>query len=420
MNDKMDNLGEDVGRRNLGIYVHIPFCIKKCNYCDFLSEPASDKVKKDYVDALLTEIDSYSNKNDEYTVSTIFFGGGTPSCIDVHDIQKIMQHIFSVFQIDRDHLEATIEANPGTVTKEKLQVYYNSGFNRLSFGLQSTDNKELIMLGRIHTYEQFIDNYQTAREVGFKNINIDLMSALPGQTVGTWENTLKQVIDLKPEHISAYSLIIEEGTKFYDIYKEGAESFTELPDEDTDREIYHLTKKMLESAGYSRYEISNYAKPGYECMHNCAYWIGSEYLGVGLGASSLLNGARFSNLHTLGRYIQLCNEYKYNRIVTKNNVEKKSLKMHLSDDQIGLRQDFEQLAVKQRMEEFMFLGLRMCEGITKSAFFQRFHVEIDSIYGPTLQELMKKNLIIISGDRIQLTEYGIDVSNTVLSVFLLN
>jgi oxygen-independent coproporphyrinogen-3 oxidase len=274
--------------RELGIYIHIPFCVKKCAYCDFLSAPATEEMKQEYINALLTEIKSYSGNTKEYIVPNIFFGGGTPSCISADAVLSIMEAIREVFAVDIERLEATIEVNPGTVTRDKLEQYKNAGINRLSFGLQSTNDEELKLLGRIHTFEQFLENYHLARELGFHNINIDLMSALPGQTLSSWENTLETVLKLKPEHISAYSLIIEEGTQFYDLYRPGTKGAAELPDEDTDRLMYQRTKEILELNGYRRYEISNYAKPGFECRHNSSYWIGTDYLGVGLGASSLL------------------------------------------------------------------------------------------------------------------------------------
>ena len=317
-------------------------------------------------------------------------------------------------------LEATIEVNPGTITRDKLIAYKEAGINRLSFGLQSANDRELLLLGRIHSYKQFEENYHLAREVGFQNINIDLMSALPGQTLESWEHTLNTVIDLKPEHVSAYSLIIEEGTKFYDRYNSTSFDAKELPDEETDRLIYHRTKEILELNGYHRYEISNYAKDGYECRHNSSYWIGTDYLGVGLGASSLLNDARFSNLQYIKQYIQKCEAYKSYNIENINEDINKANQSAMWDDTIGLHRDFEQLTQSQKMEEYMFLGLRMCAGVSKTGFFQRFNIKMESIYGKVLQQLKENNLLIINEDQILLTEYGIDVSNSVLSVFLLN
>ena len=406
-------------RRQLGLYIHIPFCIKKCDYCDFLSAPADEETKRRYFDALITEIWSYKGKTEGYMVPTIFIGGGTPSAVTATYIHEILEAIGEIFYLDKKQLEATIELNPGTVTKEKLETYKESGINRLSFGLQSTDNNELKLLGRIHTYEQFEENYLLAREVGFQNINIDLMSALPGQTIKSWETTLNQVIRLKPEHISAYSLIIEEGTPFYRRYGEGLIEEPELPDEETDRLIYSNTKDILEANGYHRYEISNYAKNGYECRHNSSYWSDIEYLGIGLGASSLINGARFSNLHDLEQYISLCKGYKFSNQTNESNYDLRHSD-NITIDSIGIRIEHEALSIKQRMEEFMFLGLRMSSGISRESFQIRFHTSVEAIYGKTIQALIKDKLLVSEGDRIYLTDYGIDVSNVVFSQFLLD
>lgn len=416
----MSGFNKEKRKRKLGLYIHIPFCVRKCDYCDFLSAPATEETKKDYIDALIAEIESYEGRTKEFTVATIFFGGGTPSCVDAQSIQRVMEKAFRVFHIDKENLEATIEVNPGTVTKEMLCTYIETGINRLSFGLQSCDNRELQKLGRIHSYEEFEDNYKLAREVGFRNINVDLMSALPGQTVESWENTLKKVIGLKPEHISAYSLIIEEGTRFYELYHDPEIAAKELPDEETDRLIYHRTKELMEENGYYRYEISNYAKRGYACKHNCSYWIGRDYLGLGLGASSLLNGARYNNLHDIKHYIRLCEEYK-NRLIyaqSDNNNPDNCMDLHL--DNIGIRENYELLTKEQRMEEFMFLGLRICQGISKEAFRGRFDAELYQIYGDVIRKLLSEQLLIEDGDFLRLSEYGLDVSNSVFYQFLLN
>jgi oxygen-independent coproporphyrinogen-3 oxidase len=369
---------------------------------------------------MITEIESYYKSRNEYIIPTIFFGGGTPSCLDAISITRIMEAIGKVFQIDRDRMEATIEVNPGTITKEKLIAYQEAGINRLSFGLQSTNNNELFLLGRIHTYEQFAENYHLAREVGFQNINVDLMSALPKQTLSSWENTLNTVISLKPEHISAYSLIIEEGTKFYDRYQDTSPYYNELPEEETDRLIYHRTKEILEANGYYRYEISNYAKEGFECRHNSSYWIGTDYLGIGLGAASLLDGVRFLNLQDIQQYIGRCKNYQEKKSSNNTDDANNEQRDCFSEDPIEIRRDMEQLTKQQRMEEYMFLGLRMCSGISKTDFMKRFDVDINSIYKEVIERLVASNLLVVQGDRIKLTDYGIDVSNTVLSEFLLS
>ncbi len=398
-------------RKELGLYLHIPFCVKKCDYCDFLSAPASAEGKKAYIDALISEIRSYEGQMEDYIVPTIFFGGGTPSSLGLGEIGRIMEALNRVFQIDWNSTETTLEANPGTVTKAKLEEYQKAGINRLSFGLQSTIDAELLKLGRIHVYQEFLTNYWLARELGFHNINVDLMSALPGQTVTDWETTLHRIAGLKPEHISAYSLIIEEGTRFYERYGVGTPGVKELPDEDCDRAMYVRTKEVLKQYGYERYEISNYAKPGYECRHNNSYWVGTDYLGLGLGASSFLSGTRFSNEPDLKTYINLCQQNQSGQIAGDYDC---------SRDRLGIRREVTTLTRKQRMEEFMFLGLRRMEGVNRKDFLQRFSVLPEEIYGNCLKELEEKHLINRVGDLIQLSEYGIDISNYVLSAFLLD
>ncbi len=405
-------------KRELGLYIHIPFCVRKCDYCDFLSAPGTEEAKKVYIEALLAEIRSYQGRNSGYIVPTVFIGGGTPSCIPERDIARIMNAVRQTFVISEQQPEVTIEVNPGTLTREKLLCYQKAGINRISFGLQSTDNLELKKLGRIHCFEDFLENYKLARELGFQNINVDLMSALPGQTVASWENTLRTVAELVPEHISAYSLIIEEGTDFYDRYRPGAPLEKEIPDEDTDRIIYSRTKEILEQYGYHRYEISNYAKAGFECRHNDSYWVGTDYLGLGLGAASLLDGVRFSNINDNKQYLSLIEDY-----ITNNSEEKNGNTIDnflIKEDVLGIRYDTKFLTREEQIEEFMFLGLRRCEGVRKDAFLLRFGETVDVIYEKELTDLENKKLIEQNEDWIRLTDYGIDISNMVLSVFLLN
>lgn len=390
----------------IGIYIHIPFCESKCAYCDFLSGPSNDDNKKHYVDALVEQIKEYSYLNEEYYVRTIFIGGGTPSSIDPMDIRRILETVYEIFSIENTSdnnnkmIEITIEANPGTLTKDKLLIYKEASINRISMGLQSVNDEELKLLGRIHTYKQFEENYHLARECGFNNINIDLMSALPGQTVDTWESTLKTVIELNPEHISAYSLIIEEGTPFYTRYSDGCN----LPTEEDDRQMYHLTKKLLREAGYERYEISNYAKEGYESKHNSSYWERIDYIGFGLGASSCLHNTRFHNEENLKTYI---NQGRGTLIA--NGLSSKKFD----------RQDVQKLTTKEQMEEYMFLGLRMMKGVDINQFEQQFGVQFDNIYGRITKEMISDGLLIIRDHHIMLTERGIDLSNYVMSEFLL-
>ena len=403
-------------RNPIGIYIHIPFCEAKCAYCDFLSGPSSNENKKRYVDALVEQIKEYSYLNEEYYIRTIFIGGGTPSSIDPMDIRRILETVYEIFGIENTNnsnennqqtlqstnsIEITIETNPGTLTKEKLLIYKESGINRISMGLQSVNDRELKLLGRIHTFGQFEHNYHLARECGFTNINIDLMSALPGQTVDTWERTLKTVIELNPEHISAYSLIIEEGTPFYERYADGSE----LPSEDEDRQMYYLTKKLLKEAGYERYEISNYAKPGFESKHNSSYWERIDYIGFGLGASSCINNTRFHNEDDLALYIE-----EGIRIQNENSV---------SFGERFERKDLQQLTLQEQMEESMFLGLRMMKGVDMNQFEQQFEVQFDTIYGKIVKDMVSDGLLVIKDHHLSLTERGIDLSNYVMSEFLL-
>lgn len=382
-------------KKDLELYIHIPFCARKCNYCDFLSAPASQDEMLKYTDFLCKEIKSQGSLPFRYRVVSIFFGGGTPSLLPFEQMERIFNSIKECFEIVST-CEITLECNPGTVTKEKLEGYLGLGINRLSFGLQSANNEELRLLGRIHTFEEFVANYEHAREVGFQNINIDLMSALPYQTLETYETTLEKVLKLQPEHISAYSLILEEGTSFYDRYSEQGEEKDAIPDVILDRKMYEQTKRILLSYGYNRYEISNYAKPEKECLHNIGYWRRVDYLGLGLGASSLLNHVRYRNLDTLIGY-------------------EKALESSLE-----VRQDEEKLSKNAEMEEFMFLGLRLCNGVSKDDFKQQFLISMDEVYGTKLIQLQKAGLLIVKEDRVFLTDQGIDVSNQVFTEFLLD
>lgn len=377
------------------LYIHIPFCVKKCAYCDFLSGPAKDEEIKEYVNALCMEIESYQEMSKEYLVDSIFFGGGTPSILEETQITQIITSIRNAFEIKQE-AEITIECNPGTVTKQKLSTYKSLGINRLSFGLQSTDNEELKKLGRIHTYEEFLNNFHLARELGFNNINVDIMSALPGQTLESYCKTLNEIIQINPEHISAYSLILEEDTPFYKMYGEDGKYKDLIPSEEVDRLMYHETKRLLKAAGYERYEISNYAKEGYACRHNVGYWKRREYLGIGLGASSLINGERYHIDNELTNYLEGCRNPQ------------------------GLRKDIQRLTKKEEIEEFMFLGLRLVEGIKKSEFNNIFHEKIEDIYQNEISKLTDENLIEVDKEKIYLTELGFDLSNQVFTEFLLD
>lgn len=375
-------------RRELELYIHIPFCVKKCAYCDFLSRSASDQQIEEYVQALIEEIRYYKEVAKKYEVSTVFLGGGTPSLLTEEQMKVLMEVLGQTFFI-RQNAEITMEANPGTVTVEKLRAYQKAGINRISFGLQSVDNEELKMLGRIHTYEEFLESYDAARKAGFPNINVDLISAIPKQTVRSWEQTLQTIISLQPEHISAYSLIVEEGTPFAKLYGEGCELEHLLPSEEEERRMYERTEELLQEAGYHRYEISNYAKEGYECQHNLGYWERKEYLGLGLGASSLIEETRFHNTETMEEYLR----------DAKNP--------------ILLRKEQEKLEQQEQMEEFVFLGLRKMRGIQEERFTETFGKEIWDCYGKNLERVIKEGLLEREEGALRLTRKGIDVSNYV-------
>lgn len=361
------------------------------------------------MDQLRCEITSQGPWYTDYLVTTVFIGGGTPSVLEGEQITLLMQAVKRSFALAED-AEITIEANPGTQLSQKLPLYRQAGINRVSLGLQSAVNAELKLLGRVHSFEDFLMGFQQARMAGFSNINVDLMSGVPGQTWESFKNTLRRVIMLKPEHISAYSLIIEEGTPFGDYYGEspldenGAKGsltmagWPPLMDEEEDREIYHLTGKVLEEAGYHRYEISNYARPGFACAHNTGYWTGKDYLGFGLGASSYVEGCRFSNEADISRYLLLD--------FSAGGLESLHGKIHRQSR-------------REQMEEFMFLGLRMTCGVSNVRFVQEFGVHMENIYGEVIQKFLKEGLLLQEGATVRLSQRGIDVSNYVMSKFLL-
>lgn len=367
------------------LYIHIPFCVRKCAYCDFLSAPGSEEAKASYTKALLREIEAV--KTEKREVSSIFVGGGTPSALSPSLMGDIFEKIHESFSVAQD-AEITIEANPGTLSKEKLFLYKNAGINRLSLGLQSPEEAELKSLGRIHTYEEFLESFSLAREAGFQNINVDLMCALPDQTYEGWIRNLRTVAALHPEHISAYSLIIEEGTPF-------AKRKLNLPDEDTEYRMYEDTAGILEEYGYEQYEISNYAKKGFVCRHNIGYWTRKEYLGLGLGAASLWGNQRFSNTSDFSAYLK-----------ESGSPEK-------------IRENRETLSLEDEMSEFMFLGLRMTEGVSKAEFLESFGTPIESVYGKVLDKYKNMGLLEEKEGRIFLTRAGIHVSNGVMAEFLL-
>lgn len=391
-------------KNNVSLYIHIPFCVRKCNYCDFLSGPADDAVKEAYIQALLLEIESYRGTElSEREVKTIFFGGGTPSVLPADRITSVLDKIRAVFELSAD-CEISMEMNPGTVTKQKCECYFETGINRISIGLQSPDDELLKVLGRVHTYEQFLRTYDDVREAGFRNVNIDLMSSLPGQSIERYCRGVEKVTKLSPEHISAYSLIVEEGTPFYEKYNSERNLF---PDEQTDREMYERTKDILMQNSYKRYEISNYAKAGYECRHNIVYWECEDYLGLGLGSASLVDHVRFKNTCNIKKYI---GAWKSGRGSQVQRLEK------------------EVLAMEARMEEFMFLGLRMMRGVSEEKFFKVFKRSIKQIYGAQVERMIGQGLLYWKmpktecaqrqGSWLALTDKGIDVSNYVFEQFL--
>lgn len=366
----------------IGIYIHIPFCVRKCAYCDFLSFSADSDTHNKYVNSLCKQIGETVDKRQ---VSSVYIGGGTPSVINPELIVRILCKLRETFVI-LPQAEITIEVNPGTVDINALSLYKEAGINRLSIGLQSADDKELKMLGRIHTFDDFIRTYDNAVMVGFDNINVDIMTALPNQTETVLTNTLDTVIGLKPKHISAYSLIIEDGTPFYDKYGN-----CDVMDTEEERKLYYLCRNKLRDAGYEHYEISNFAKPGYQSRHNTSYWIRQDYYGFGLGASSLVCERRLKNETDIKRYIE---------------------NPHLKTEEIVLGKN-------DQMEEFMFLGLRMMKGVSIPEFEQIFQIDFESVYGEVTDKLLKEGLLDKLEYRLFLTDKGIDYGNYVFSKFLL-
>ncbi|MCD8119252.1 MAG: radical SAM family heme chaperone HemW [Lachnospiraceae bacterium] len=496
----------------VGIYIHIPFCVKKCDYCDFLSAPAGPEEQRCYMEALreeiriaaglgaetnftvpsvcnflpdrngkiaatgadmvgvCSEIGPNGAENSVRPVDTVFFGGGTPSILPAGEIAKTLDTVRACFNLTED-AEITVESNPGTLTEEKCRIYRDCGVNRLSIGLQSAENRLLRGIGRIHTFEEFLESYEAARRAGFTNINVDLMSGLPGQSVQDHVDTLHRVLALGPEHISAYSLILEEGTPLYEkvmgqenrekernvredfLIEDGKKKNVRevLPSEDEEMEMYVKTREILETHGYHRYEISNYSLPGRECRHNLRYWDLSDYLGFGIGAASFTDGCRYRNTDDRRRYVRLLRpglhdgdmresnradgrigqqtyEVKRNaeceeQFLCENKCKDESQGQIASvNDLIGeLRTEFSRETDRELMEEFVFLGLRKTEGIRKSEFADRFGREFDAVYGDVKNRLVAQGTLqeCEDGARLRLTDRGIDFSNEVLAEFLL-
>lgn len=406
------------------LYIHIPFCVRKCNYCDFLSFPCGDledalcsdgyKQIERYVDALVGELEGYSGCASS-AVSSIFIGGGTPSLLPEALMERVLKAVLKFPVVE--NCEFTIECNPGTLTKKKLLLYKKYGVNRISLGLQSTDNEELKCLGRIHSFEDFLLSYRLVKETGFSGVNVDLMSGIPGQSAEKFAGELSEVVKLGPEHISAYSLIIEEGTPFYELYGEHEEchaadtgskkdagdksanslssgtnsTFKPLPDEDEERLAYHLTQSILASAGYEHYEISNYAKPGFRCVHNLGYWTGVPYLGCGLGAASLIDHVRYKNSDDMEEYIA---------------------------DPVKSRKIEEKLDKESMISEYIILHLRLMDGFLLDEFQELFGISFLDAYRNKVDRFTALKLMSVENGRVFLTDAGIDVSNAVMSEFI--
>lgn len=392
--------------REIGIYVHIPFCIKKCKYCDFISFETDVIDKNNYFESLkksikniepmISKLEENKNiskefKNKDFVVDTIYFGGGTPSCVKAEFIVETLETIKESFKI-KENAEITIEVNPGAVNEEKLKLYKECGFNRVSIGLQESHNEILKLIGRIHTYEEFLDTFKMTRKVGFKNINVDLMLALPNQSLKDLEESVNRIIGLAPEHISLYSLILEEGTI---LEKEVNSKKLSLPKEDLERKMYHKTKQILEKYGYIHYEISNFSKKGFESKHNINCWNQKEYIGFGISAHSYIEGIRFSNICDLEKYI--FNVHKE----PKNNIE------------INEIQNNEEI-----MKEYMMLGFRKIEGVKISEFEQNFRMNPLFYFRFEISKLTKENLIEVDLDNIKLTNKGLDFANIVFEEFV--
>lgn len=376
--------------KTIGLYIHIPFCRQKCLYCDFPSWAGKEGQMQGYVDALTKEIENRGKAYSDRKVVSVFFGGGTPTILSVPMLEQLMQAVFANWDIAED-AEITTEANPGTLDGEMADALRKMGFNRLSMGVQAWQNRLLKDLGRIHTMEAFQENYKAVREAGFENVNTDLMFALPNQTMADWQETVRNIVALNPEHISAYSLILEEGTPFFDRYEKGE---LEPAAEELDREMYHWAVDYLAKMGYGQYEISNFAKKGRQSRHNRIYWQAEEYLGMGLGAHSYMDGERFHNRYDLQEYIDAEGEVSL------------------------LKEDVEVITEEDALAEFMFLGLRLTEGVSFARFRERFGQEMKNIYGRQIEELVKDGLLKEDEIGIRLTVRGVDISNVVFEKFL--
>lgn len=372
----------------IGIYVHIPFCKKKCDYCDFISYCDKGMLISDYIESVIKEIES---QNIQSKITTVYIGGGTPSYIDSKYIIKILEKIKEK-NISED-AEITIEVNPGTVTEKKLKDYINCGINRLSIGLQSTKDEILKEIGRIHEYADFLNTYNMAKKIGFNNMNVDLMIGLPNQKIIDIKESLEKILELNPNHISVYSLILEEGTP---LFKKVEDGVLKIPDEELERNMYWYVKNTLELNGYKHYEISNYAKEGYESKHNLNCWNQKEYIGIGCAAHSYKNITRYSNTENIEEYI--------------NNIHKKCFEKNRIIHEVQTEED--------ARKEFMLLGLRKIDGVKINEFKNKFGDNPIYLYRNQLDKLSKENLIIVDNDNIRLSNRGIDLANLVWEEFI--
>lgn len=394
--------------KELGVYIHIPFCKQKCLYCDFASFANKENMQKEYVEEIKKEIINWKKINKDYKIKTIYIGGGTPSYIDsqyIVDILKLLdvssksvlmsknEQTNNTEKTQDDEISITIEINPGTITKQKLEDYKNAGVNRLSIGLQSTKDELLKQIGRIHNYQQFIETYNLARKIGFENINVDLMLGLPNQSIADLKDSLEKICKLNPEHISVYSLIVEDDTPIQKLIDTGK---LELPDEETERQMYWYVKNFLELKGYKQYEISNFAKPGFESKHNLDCWNQKEYIGFGVAAYSYIDNKRFGNISNIEEYIKNCNNQEFEKNVITEEVQDKT----------------------QKMNEYMILGLRKIDGISIQEFERIFNENPIMLYRNELKKLYEEKLISIDGDRIKLSNKGLDLANLVWEEFV--
>lgn len=383
------------------IYIHIPFCVQKCLYCDFLSGNYDSDIQKRYTDALIEEIKHQSESMKDYSIRSIYFGGGTPTILPEKYIINILDTVSHYYNLKED-AEISIECNPATASFEKLSSYRKHGINRLSIGLQSANDNELKTLGRIHTFEDFLNTYDEARRAGFSNINIDIMTGIPGQTMDSLQNTLDNILKLHPEHVSAYSLIIEVGTPFFEKYGEEDRRRWEglpvidLPSDAEEFDLYISTQHFLRDNGYRQYEVSNYSLPGFRCIHNIGYWERVPYYGAGLGASSFIHDIRYKNISDMNTYIEKAEHHEF-----------------------PLYEESEPVTKKAAMEETIFLGLRMKEGISIKKFYDDFGVSVEDVFGPVIKKFVNQGLLYISEDRLWFSERGMNVSNEILSDFLL-